>query len=131
MVIVDYNTAVGLAIGAIIVGTLFRTFIPYFTKVRAEFDLAQREGRDAVLPKMSPIWLYMAGINVLVVGFPMFATIDTFVKPIIESTSIMAGFFVVVSLAIASQEVLFRLADSGLQPAPKTIETKPEPEPTG
>lgn len=119
MVAVTYEVAVGLAIGAIIVGTLFRTFIPYFTKVRAEFDLAQREGREAVMPKMSNIWLYMAGINVLLIGFPMFATIDTFVKPIIEATSMIAGFFVVVSLAIASQEVLFRLADSGLQPPAK------------
>lgn len=112
--VVDYNTAVGLAIGAIIVGTLFRTFIPYFTKVRAEVDLAEKEGREPVMPKISPIWLYMAGINVLLIGFPMFATIDTFVKPIIDATSIIAGFFVVVSMAIASQEVLFRLADSGV-----------------
>lgn len=124
MVAVDYNVAVGLAIGAIIAGTLFRTFIPYFTKVRAEFDLAQREGREAVMPKMSNIWLYMAGINVLVVGFPMFATIDNFVKPIMEATSLLAGFFIVVSLAMASQEVLFRLADSGL-----AIPTKAEPKP--
>lgn len=124
MVAVDYNVAVGLAIGAIIAGTLFRTFIPYFTKVRAEFDLAQREGREAVMPKMSNIWLYMAGINVLVVGFPMFATIDNFVKPIMEATSLLAGFFIVVSLAMASQEVLFRLADSGL-----AVPTKTEPKP--
>ena len=123
MVVVDYNVAVGLAIGAIIAGTLFRTFIPYFTKVRAEFDLAQRENREAKLPPMSPIWLYMAGINVLVIGFPMFATIDSFVKPIMEATSLLAGFFVVVALAMASQEVLFRLADSGLNPEPP----KPQP----
>lgn len=130
MVAVTYEIALAIAIGAIIVGTLIRTFIPLFTKIRAEFELAQREGRKAVMPSIEPIWLYMAGINILIVGFPMFATIDMFVKPIIEATSIIAGFFVVVSLAMASQEVLFRMADSGVAslPAPKP---QPEPAPSG
>jgi hypothetical protein len=125
MVAVSYEIALAIAIGGIIAGVLFRTFIPYFIKVRAEFDLAQKENRDAVMPKMSSIWLYMAGINVVVVGFPMFATIDQFVKPIIEATSLIAGFFIVVSLAMASQEVLFRLADTGIVAPTKTETTQP------
>lgn len=126
MVLVTYETALAIALGALVAATLFRTFMPFFIKVRAEHELAQRENRPAVIPKMEPIWLYMAGINIILMGFPLFATIDTFVEPIIESTSIFAGFFVVFGLANTSLEGLFRLADVGV----KSNTNPPNPEET-
>lgn len=115
---VTYEVAVGIAIGAVIAATLFRTFLPLFIKIRAETTLAQRENRAPVMPKIEPIWLYLAGINVIMFGFILFASIDTFVKPILDATSIFAGFFVVFGLANTSLEALFRLGDSGVPEKP-------------
>lgn len=117
---IPYAYALVLAIGAITLGTIIRTFLPLFIKIRAEFDLAQKEGRDPVVPKISNIWLYMAGINIILLGFPLFATIDTYVKPILDATGIFAGFFTIVAVAMATNEGLNRLADSGISSlAPK------------
>jgi hypothetical protein len=135
---VTYEVAVGIAIGAVIAATIFRTFLPLFTKILAEIQLAQRENRDPVVPKIHWIWLAGAGINIMIVGFPMFATIDTFVKPIIDTTSILVAFFVVFGLANTSQEVIFRMMDSAVgpkdtanpQPAPATTTTETREAPT-
>lgn len=121
-----YEVAVAIAIGGVIAATLFRTFLPLFTKIIAEQQLAEREGRDPVLPKIHAIWLYLAGINIIMVGFPMFATIDSFVEPIMGVTSPLIAFFVVFGIANTSQEGLFRLADAAIPP-----KTEPKPAPTG
>lgn len=113
---IPYDQALGLAIGALILGTVLRTFIPLFVKIRAAVDKAQADGTDVVMPKISNVWLYMAGINLALVGFPLFATIDTYVTPILQATGIVAGFFTVVAIAMAANEGLIRLADSGLNP---------------
>lgn len=122
---VTYEVAVGIAIGAIIAATLFRTFLPLFIKIRAENTLAQRENRPAVMPKIEPIWLYMAGINVIMFGFIVFASVDTFVQPILDATTPFVGFFVVFGLANTSLEALFRMADSGVPETPKPTPTPP------
>lgn len=122
-----YEIAVAIAIGAVISATIFRTFLPLFIKIRAEQELAQRENRDAVLPKIGHIWLYLAGINILIVGFPMFATIDTFVEPIMNTTSPVIAFFVVFALANTSQEALFRLGDVGITAVTPKESDKPLP----
>ena len=109
-----YETALAIAIGGLIAATLFRTFLPLFIKIRAEFELAQRENRAAVIPKIDNVWLYMAGINIIVMGFPLFATIDSFVEPIMNSTSVFIAFFVVFAAANLSLEGLFRMADVGV-----------------
>jgi hypothetical protein len=57
------------------------------------------------------------------VGFPMFATIDTFVEPIMNVTSPMIAFFIVFGLANTSQEALFRLGDVGISAVPKPAPT--------
>lgn len=128
---VTYEVALAIAIGAVISATLFRTFLPLFIKIRAEHELAQRENRPAVIPKIEAVWLYMAGINVIMFGFILFATIDTFVQPVIDATTIFVGFFVVFGLANTSLEALFRLADSGVaantQPKPETVNPTPPP----
>ena len=120
--------ALALAIGGLIAATLFRTFLPLFIKIRAEFELAQRENRPAVIPKVEAIWLYMAGINIIVMGFPLFATIDSFTEPIMNVTSPFIAFFVVFAAANLSLEGLFRLADVGgsanKTPAETATETK-------
>ena len=123
--VASYELALAIAIGGLIAATLFRTFLPLFIRIRAEFELAQRENRPAVIPRIETIWLYMAGINIIVMGFPLFATIDTFVEPILNSTSVFIAFFVVFALANTSLEGLFRLADVGIA-ANKT----PTPTPT-
>jgi len=119
----SYEVAVLIAIGGVIAATIFRTFLPLFIKIRAEQALAFREGRPFVMPRIENVWLYLAGINIVMVGFPLFATIDKFVEPIMGVTSPAIAFFVVFAAANLTLEGLFRLGDSGVP------ETKPEPVP--
>lgn len=125
-----YETALIIAIGGLIAATLFRTFLPLFIRIRAEFELSQRENRPAVIPKIENIWLYMAGINIIVMGFPLFATIDQFVEPIMNATSVFIAFFVVFAAANLSLEGLFRLADSGVTNATPKPESPTNSSPT-
>jgi hypothetical protein len=48
----SYETALVLAIGAVIGATIFRTLIPITTKIMAEIKLASKENRRPVIPKM-------------------------------------------------------------------------------
>jgi hypothetical protein len=112
--VIPYETALGIAIGGVIAATLFRTFLPLFTKILAEIQLADRENRDPIVPRIHWMWLAGAGINIIIVGFPMFATIDTFVEPIANATSVIVAFFIVFGLANTSQEVIFRMMDSAI-----------------
>lgn len=114
--VVPYETAVAIAIGGVVAATIFRTFLPLFTKILAEIQLADRENRDPIVPRIHWMWLAGAGINIIIVGFPMFATIDTFVEPIVNATSVIVGFFIVFGLANTSQEVIFRMMDSAISP---------------
>ena len=72
----SYETALVLAIGAVIGATIFRTLIPITTKIMAEIQLASKENREPVIPKMHWVWWLGAGKNIIIVGFPMLATID-------------------------------------------------------
>lgn len=121
--VVPYETALAIAIGGVIAATLFRTFLPLFTKILAEIQLADKENRDPVVPKIHWMWLAGAGINIIIVGFPLFATIDQFIEPIANVTSPVVAFFIVFGLANTSQEVIFRIMDSGISPK-DTTETK-------
>ncbi len=56
-----------------------------------------------------------AGINIIIVGFPVFATIDTLVQPILNVTSPLVAFFIVWGLAQSALEVVFRMMDSGVE----------------
>jgi hypothetical protein len=111
---ISYETALVLAIGAVIASTVFRTFLPYTTKLMAEIQLASKEGRDPVFPKMLWIWWVGAGINIIIVGFPILATIDQLVQPILKVTSPVVAFFIVWGLAQSALEVVFRMMDSGV-----------------
>ena len=122
----SYGIAVAIAIGGVISATIFRTFLPLFIKIRAEHDLSQRENRPFVMPRIENIWLYLAGINILIVGFPMFATIDQFVDPVMNATSPVIAFFIVFAIANTSLEGLFRMGDSGVSEVKKA-----ESAPTG
>jgi len=129
--VADYNVALAIAIGALIGATVFRTFIPITTKIMAEIQLASAENRDPVLPKMHWIWLVGAGINIILVGFPLFATIDQFVVPIMEVTSPVIAFFIVWGLAMSALEVIFRIQDAGINKTDTVQPKEPEPAPTG
>lgn len=61
------------------------------------------------------IWWLGAGINVIIVGFPVFATIDQLVRPILNVTSPIVAFFIVWGLAQSAQEAIFRMMDSGIE----------------
>ena len=54
--VVPYETALAIAIGGVIAATLFRTFLPLFTKILAEIQLADRENRDPVPPRIHWMW---------------------------------------------------------------------------
>jgi hypothetical protein len=110
----SYEVALVLAIGAVIGSTIFRTLIPIATKTMAEIQLASKENRDPKIPKMNSIWWLGAGINVIIVGFPVFATIDQLVQPILNVTSPLVAFFIVWGLAQSALEVVFRMMDSGV-----------------
>lgn len=110
----SYETALVLAVGAVIGATIFRTLIPITTKIMAEIQLSTKEDRPPVIPKMHWIWWLGAGINIIFFGFPLFATIDKFVEPILNTTSPVFAFFVVWGLAQSAQEVIFRMMDSGV-----------------
>jgi len=110
----SYETALVLAIGAVIGSTIFRTMIPITTKIMAEIQLATKENRTPVIPKMHWIWWLGAGINIIIVGFPLFATIDKLVQPILNVTSPLVAFFIVWGLAQSALEVVFRMMDSGV-----------------
>jgi hypothetical protein len=110
----SYETALVLAIGAVIGSTIFRTLIPITTKIMAEIQLATKENRTPVIPKMHWIWWLGAGINIIIVGFPLFATIDKLVQPILNVTSPLVAFFIVWGLAQSALEVVFRMMDSGV-----------------
>jgi len=122
--VIEYNVAVALTIGAIIGATLFRTYLPWFQAVIAEANLARREGRMAVRPPIDPIWSYLAGINFVLFGFGLLATMDAFVKPIMEATSPMVGFFVVWASVNLALEGMFRMADSALPSKPEESKTE-------
>lgn len=110
----SYEIALVLAIGAVIGSTIFRTLIPITTKIMAEIQLASKENRNPVIPKMNSIWWLGAGINIIIVGFPMFASIDNLVQPILNVTSPVVAFFIVWGLAQSALEVVFRMMDSGV-----------------
>lgn len=111
---IPYETALLLAIGAVIGSTLFRTLIPIATKTMAEIQLASKENRSPVIPKMHWVWWLGAGINIIIVGFPVFGTIDQLVQPILNATSPVVAFFIVWGLAQSALEVVFRTMDSGV-----------------
>ena len=119
----SYEIALVLAIGAVIGSTIFRTLIPITTKIMAEIQLSTKENRTPVIPKMHWIWWLGAGINIIIVGFPVFATIDTLVEPILNVTSPLVAFFIVWGLAQSAQEAIFRMMDSGVDGK----DTKPVP----
>ncbi len=121
---ISYETALVLAISAVIASTIFRTFLPYTTKLLAEIQLAEKESRDPVFPKMLWIWWVGAGINIIIVGFPVFATIDQLVQPILNVTSPVVGFFIVWGLAQSALEIVFRMMDSGVD---SSKDTRPVP----
>jgi len=120
----DYNTAVALTIGALIGGTLFRTYLPWMQSVIAEANLAKREGRKAVVPIPDPIWSYVAGINFVLFAFGLLATIDQFVTPIMNATSPIMGFFVVWGLVNLALEAAFRLADTPIPTKTNDVKTQ-------
>jgi len=128
---VAIEIAQGLVIGAIIGATLFRTFLPWMQKVIAEAQLAQRENRTAVVPRFDIIWGYVAGINVLTMGFILFASMDQFMKPVIDATSPVIGFFVAWAAVNLVLEGMFRMADSAIVKKDETSgdSTTPKPEP--
>lgn len=111
----SYEVALVLAIGAVIGSTIFRTLIPITTKIMAEIQLSTKENRAPVIPKMHWIWWLGAGINIVIVGFPVFATIDNLVQPILNVTSPLVAFFIVWGLAQSALEVVFRMMDSGVE----------------
>ena len=111
---IPYETALLLAIGAVIGSTLFRTLIPIATKTMAEIQLASKENRSPVIPKMHWVWWLGAGINIIIVGFPVFGTIDQLVQPILNATSPVVAFFIVWGLGQSALEVVFRTMDSGV-----------------
>jgi|SRR6187431_2206378 hypothetical protein len=119
----SYEIALVLAIGAVIGATIFRTLIPITTKIMAEIQLSTKENRAPVIPKMHWIWWLGAGINIIFVGFPVFATIDQLVQPILNVTSPLVAFFIVWGLAQSAQEAIFRMMDSGVDGK----DTKPVP----
>lgn len=116
--VVDYNTAVAITIGAIVGATLFRTYLPWMQAVIAEANLARREGRPAVRPPIDPIWSYVAGINFVLFGFGLLATMDQFVMPILDATTPVIAFFSVWGLVNLALEAMFRMADSALPAKP-------------
>ena len=111
----SYEVALVVAIGAVIGSTIFRTLIPITTKIMAEIQLSTKENRSPVIPKMHWIWWLGAGINIVIVGFPVFATIDNLVQPILNVTSPLVAFFIVWGLAQSALEVVFRMMDSGVE----------------
>lgn len=111
---ISYETALVLAISAVIGATVFRTLIPIVTKIMAEIQLASKENRKPVIPKMHWIWWVGAGINIIIVGFPTLATVDNLVQPILTVTSPVIAFFIVWGLAQSALEVVFRMMDSGI-----------------
>ena len=119
----SYEIALVLAIGAVIGSTIFRTLIPITTKIMAEIQLSTKENRPPVIPKMHWICWLGARINIIIVGFPVFATIDTLVEPILNVTSPLVAFFIVWGLAQSALEVVFRMMDSGVE----SKDTRPVP----
>ena len=134
---VTYEVAVGLTIGAIIGATVFRTFLPWFIKIMAEIQLAARENRDPQVPRIHWIWLALAGINIVIVSFPLFAQMDTFVIKIIDTLSPIQAFAIVWGLVMIPLEVLFRMGDAGINntdtqpPKPTTETTTTNTQPSG
>jgi hypothetical protein len=122
---ISYETALVLAISAVIGATIFRTLIPIATKIMAEIQLASKENRKPVIPKMHWIWWVGAGINIIIVGFPTLATVDNLVQPILTVTSPVIAFFIVWGLAQSALEVVFRMMDSGVDSNKDTRAVRP------
>jgi hypothetical protein len=112
--------ALVLAIGAVVGSTIFRTLIPMATKIMAEIQLASKENRKPEIPNMHWIWWAGAGMNIIIVGFPTFATIDQLVQPILNVTSPVVAFFIAWGFAQSALEVVFRTMDSGVDSSKDT-----------
>lgn len=112
---VEQVLAQQVTIAAIIIGTVIRTFIPFGLKVRAEIDLAEKEGRDPKVPKFHWIWGLAALFNIALIGIPMLATVDDYASKVINATSVWSGFFTILAIAIAVQELINRTMDTGIR----------------
>lgn len=106
---IDVVQASFLAISAIVLGTVIRTFLPLGMKVLAEIKNAEAENRDPKPPRFH--WLYgvAALVNIAILGIPMLAGLDQYVAKILEATGAAAGFFTIVAIAMAAQEIINRM----------------------
>lgn len=107
--VVEASLAAGLAIAAVIIGTIVRTFLPLGMKILAEIQAAEAEKRDPVPPKFH--WLYGAAalVNIAILGIPMLANLNGLSEKIINAVDPTTGFFIVLGLAIAGNELINRM----------------------
>lgn len=107
--VVDATMASGLAIAAVIIGTIVRTFLPLGMKILAEIQAAEAEKREPVPPKFH--WLYGAAalVNIAILGIPMLANLNDLATKIINAVDPNTGFFIVLGIAIAGNEIINRL----------------------